>query len=153
MARILVVDDDAVLRGLIRTILDAEGHEVAEASNGLDALTALEAARAGGDVPDVVLVDLMMPVMGGWELLLEMHARDLRRLTRVVVVSSLCDDATILRGRQAGALAHVSKPFEPDELVAIVEYALTEAPERALERHGRLDDLLRHILAIDAIVA
>src|ERR1043166_4718756 len=72
MARILVVDDEPSIRMLIRTILQSEGHSITTASNGREALEMVIE-----NVPDLIVLDLMMPEMDGWHLLEELHIRGL----------------------------------------------------------------------------
>ena len=143
MATILVVDDDPALRALIRLVLEAEGHEVADAPSGERAL-----ARVAENPPDLVLLDLMMPGMDGWRFLDELHLRGLRSHTRVVIVSALSDSETVARGRVRGAHAHIVKPFEVEALLEAVETALQDDPEDLLARQGRMADLatLLHVL-------
>ncbi|HEX5415926.1 MAG TPA: response regulator transcription factor [Chloroflexota bacterium] len=116
MSKVLVVDDDANIRELVRAFLRNDGFEVAEAANGVEALAALDAARV-----DLVIVDVMMPKLDGWELL-----RRLRELHDhpVLMLTARGEPADRLKGFQLGTDDYLTKPFEPLELVARVRALL-----------------------------
>ena len=115
MKLILVVEDDRDLRFVIRMILERAGYEVAEASNGT---AALESVGAGP--PDLIIADLTMPVMSGVELVDQLRANPATVSIPVVLLSGgEVDPATSQRVE-----AVVTKPFEPDHLVACIEKAL-----------------------------
>jgi two-component system, OmpR family, response regulator CpxR len=106
-ANVLVVDDDEAIRDVVAEVLREEGYDVVCAQNGAQALHQLQ-----GDGPtDLVLLDLMMPVMSGWEVLEEMQSDD--RLSRipVVVVSAMS---------APGASEHLAKPIDLDRLLDTV---------------------------------
>lgn len=111
--RILVVDDEPDLRALYRENLADAGHEVLTAANGAEGL-----GLAQREQPDLVLVDLMMPVMDGYEFL--QHFRQLpgQERTPTVVVSAV---ATGGYSRRLGASGFVAKPFDADDLLSVVE--------------------------------
>ena len=103
---VLVVDDDPGTRSLVRLLLEIEGHAVVEAAHGEEALNII-----GPDLlPDVVVTDLMMPVLSGLELIVRLHAEPMTAAIPIVVVSS---DPQAARALQtAGAVtAVVAKPF------------------------------------------
>ncbi len=134
-ARILVVDDEPAVRLMIRKILAVEGYDVEDAANGMEALQTFERR-----IPDVVLLDLMMPEMDGWHFLEELRARDLRNSTRVIIVSALRDDETLQRSRDSGA-PHLLKPFDPQALIDAIEDALRETPDGLVGRKERVGEL------------
>jgi CheY-like chemotaxis protein len=104
---VLVVDDDDAIREVIAEVLRDEGYEVACAGNGEQALTELRRPHH----PDLVLLDLMMPVMSGWELLELLQAStDLSQIP-VVVVSAMT---------APGACEHLTKPIDLESLLATV---------------------------------
>ena len=109
---ILVVDDDAAIRRVVAAVLADEGYTVAEAPDGGAAL-----ARARAAPPRLILLDMRMPGMDGWE-----FARRYRRLPGPpapnICVTAAVDAAA--RGAQIGAVAALAKPFDLDELVALV---------------------------------
>lgn len=112
MARILIVDDDAQIRYMMRIILERAGHDVVEAVNGSAALDAVRHQPA-----DVVVTDLVMPVMGGEQLITMLRKGDDARRTRIIVVSAY-------RAGDTGADAWVDKPFHPNRLVNCVQRLL-----------------------------
>jgi CheY-like chemotaxis protein len=147
MARILVVDDERVVRDLMRAVLVGAGHDVLEAHDGEEALACIEEAP----LPDVILLDLMMPRMDGWRFLEELRVRGLRRQTRVVIVSALSDEDTRSRSAQHGVRNLLAKPFDTDVLLAAVDESLMQDPEDICDRRERVDDLAKLIKAIDAL--
>lgn len=106
-ARVLVVEDETDLREVLAEWLEAKGYEVAEASDGLEAVSLLEA----GLEPDVILLDLTMPRMNGWRFLDWLRAAPRHRDRRVLVASAYARDAPL-----AEANATLAKPFRPDVL-------------------------------------
>ena len=117
MPRILVVEDDEAIRGLVSEVLRDDGYDVSEASNGIEALEAVSARR-----PDLIVLDLMMPVMDGWTFVEE--CRRSRRCEQVpIVVTSAAHDLprTAERLRSLGVRTCLSKPFDVDGLLALVE--------------------------------
>jgi CheY-like chemotaxis protein len=107
-ARVLVVDDDAQIRDVVATVLEDGGYHVETASNGPEALRKAEANE-----PDVVILDVTMPVMGGWAFLAKWRARPADRRAPVLVISSARDRRTAL---DRGAKAYLSKPFDLETL-------------------------------------
>jgi CheY-like chemotaxis protein len=104
---VLVVDDDAEIRETLSTLLEHEGYTVLRAENGKRALEQLRSAH-----PSCVLLDLMMPVMSGWEVLEEIQENaDLAGIP-IVVVSAMC---------APGAKACLQKPVNLDELLDVVD--------------------------------
>lgn len=112
--RILVVDDDDALRVMLCQMLQDAGYLVDSAGNGLEALGKIEATR-----PALVILDLMMPVMDGWQLLERLPAVPARPV--VIVLSAFPDFSRAVR---AGARACLSKPFSFRELLATCGSAL-----------------------------
>jgi len=122
--QILVVDDDPDILEALSEILEAEGYAVDRARHGQEALARLDQRR-----PDLILLDLMMPVMDGWEFSQALHRRGDCEDVPVVVLSA---------DRQAGAKAHVvgargflAKPFELNELLRLVGDSISPAPPPA----------------------
>ena len=112
MANILVVEDNDDVREMMAVTLELEGHEVATAVNGRDALNKLHS----GEKPCLILLDLMMPVMNGWEFQTELeHDPDLRDVP-VVVVSALGGEMA----RRRAATAYLPKPIDMDQLLHVV---------------------------------
>src|ERR1700746_4205913 len=115
-ARILVVDDDDDIRGLLRALLERAGHEVSDAPDGRAGLRELYAGS-----PDLVILDVAMPGLDGWETL-----ERIREVSDVPVLMLTARDAELerVRGLRGGADDYVAKPFSPAELVARVEAVL-----------------------------
>ena len=117
MPQILVVEDDAAIRGLVSEVLRDDGYEVSEASNGLEALEALSDGR-----PDLIVLDLMMPVMDGWTFVEECHRSRACDEVPIVVTSASHDlPSTAERLRSFGVRTCLAKPFDVDGLLALVE--------------------------------
>jgi two-component system chemotaxis response regulator CheY len=117
--RVLIVDDDHFIRVAVREALAEESLELSEAVNGQEALAAI--AR---DKPELVLLDLLMPVKSGLEVLPEV--RRVSPSTRVVVMSSMETESMVEFALAMGARAFVPKPFHPLEIIAAVREALSE---------------------------
>jgi CheY-like chemotaxis protein len=112
VASILVVDDDASVRALLRDLLESEGHEVRTAADGFAALRAVSAAR-----PDCVVLDVMMPGMDGHEVLARLRSRDGGASLPVVMLTAAADDAHAWRAWSGGADVFLGKPFDGEELL------------------------------------
>ena len=132
MSKVLIVDDEPDVLLLLRVNLEAAGYQTVLAADGE---TALE--RIDDGEPDVVLLDIMMPVMDGWGVLRALSERDSR--PRVVVVSAKSSDRDIVRALTSGALDYVTKPFDPDDLVDVVARMISDSLEE-LEKYR--DDMI-----------
>lgn len=117
MATILIVDDSALSRRILRTILESGGHAVLEATNGLAALEHYVLHR-----PDLVLLDLLMQEMPGLEVLAKLREVDPR--ARVIVATADIQESTRVLVLEAGACGFVSKPMESGRVLAAVQEAL-----------------------------
>lgn len=120
-ARVLIVDDDPAMRLLCSVNLQLAGLDVLEASNGRRAL-----ARARADRPDLVVTDVAMPDLDGFQLA-EALRRD-RRTRRIplIFLSGQVADQNRARARELGALAYLTKPFDPETFSKLVTDALAE---------------------------
>ncbi len=116
MSTILVVDDEAPVRSLLRDILELDGHTVSEAVDGPSALAELAGGR-----PDCVILDVMMPGMSGIEVLTQVRGDPGLRGVPVLMLTAAGDDETTWAGWTAGASCYMSKPFDPDDLLRWVE--------------------------------
>jgi CheY-like chemotaxis protein len=117
MLRILVVDDDADIRGTLCDLLEAEGYEVSSASNGSEALELLRADP--GRRPSVILLDLMMPVMSGWQFLSVRKDDPELAPIPVAVISASNDFRESIKGLAVNE--SLSKPLDFDRLLGAVE--------------------------------
>ena len=111
-SRILVVDDEADITALVAYHLAKAGYRVSTASNGADALRAAREER-----PDVVVLDLMLPVMSGYEVLQELRRVEETRDVGVILLTSRQQEADRIKGLTLGADDYLTKPFSPAELV------------------------------------
>ena len=114
-ARILVADDDPVIRRLIEVNLGLEGFEVELAADGEDAI-----ARAKASMPDLIVLDVMMPGLTGWEAAQRLKEDAATEHIPVVLLSARTREEDIRRGQDVGAAVYVTKPFDPPELVNVV---------------------------------
>jgi DNA-binding response OmpR family regulator len=114
-ARILVCDDDPVILRLIEVNLDLEGFDVVTASRGEDAI-----AKAAETVPDLILLDLMMPEMSGWELAERLQNQEASANIPIVFLSARTQEDDRRRGEELGVAGYVTKPFDPADLVATI---------------------------------
>lgn len=119
MAKILIVDDSAMSRRILRRILEDAGHDVAEAEDGMVAIEKYYLER-----PDIVLLDLIMKGMFGMEVL--QRIRQLDEKARVVVATADIQTSTRTISEAEGAKGFVTKPFVQSEIIAAVESALKE---------------------------
>ena len=129
MARVLIVDDEPDILLMLRVNLEADGFETALAADGETALQ-----RVADDHFDLMLLDVMMPVMDGWGVL-----ENLGRVPdppKVIVVSAKSSERDITRAIESGALDYLTKPFSPAELGVLVQKAVAFSPEEA-EAHRR----------------
>jgi CheY-like chemotaxis protein len=127
---VLIVDDVAMNRDVAGSILRAAGYEVVGVSGGAEAVAAIKVAAF-----DVVLLDVRMPDMDGLEATRRIRALDGRRgLTPIVALTAQDNPDEIEQCRQAGMNGHVSKPFDPDELVAAVVRARLAGPIQGTAR-------------------
>jgi DNA-binding response OmpR family regulator len=138
VSRILVVDDHEDIRLLLRLELSADGHQIVEAANGEEALVAIDAGPV-----DLVLLDIMMPVLDGWEVL---RRRAAAPAPPIVVVTGMSsgDGRHVVELLELGALDVIAKPFEPDWLLRLVDAVLLVDPAEHEEYRRRRIDLARN---------
>jgi len=132
--RVLVIDDDPDIRGLVAELLDRAGFTVEQAEDGRAGLRALHRSP-----PDLVVLDVSMPDLDGWQTL--ERIRDLSQVP-VVMLTARGDELERVRGLQAGADDYVVKPFGRQELVARVQALLRRAGAREEEQESYADDRL-----------
>jgi len=109
--RILVVDDEPDITALVAYHLAKAGHRVSTAANGPDALKAAREER-----PDVIILDLMLPGVSGYDVLAELRRRDETREVGVILLTSRREEPDRIRGLSLGADDYLTKPFSPQEL-------------------------------------
>jgi len=139
VASVLVVDDEPDIRYLTQVNLELDGHRVMTAANGEDALAAVQV-----EVPDVVLLDVMMPGVDGWAVLeqLKTHLDDRIASVKVLMMTALGADDDRLRGGIEGAVRYLVKPVTPDELRDAVTGVLAGGPEREQRLRAQTGALL-----------
>ncbi len=130
MATVLLVDDDPAIREILRAYLEREGHRVLEAASGEEAL-----ARA--DEADLVILDLMLPVLDGWEVARRLRARGVS--VPILMLTARGEEEERVRGFELGADDYVTKPFSPRELVARTRALLRRAGHRDRLVYGPLE--------------
>ncbi len=147
---VLVIDDEEDIRELIRYNLQREGFKVLEASSGEDGV-----ALAKNAMPDLVLLDLMLPGIGGLQVCRQLKSDKSLKGIPVIMVSALGDEPTVVSGLELGADDYISKPFSPKVLVARVKSVLRRgkgAPvdnESTLYNEGLTVNPLRREVSID----
>jgi DNA-binding response OmpR family regulator len=136
--RVLVIDDEAPIRLLCRVNLEAEGIEVLEAADGP---SGLEKARA--EVPDVVLLDVMMPGLDGWRVAEELLDDERTAGIPIVFLTARAELRDRARGLDLGGVDYVTKPFNPVELAPLVRDLLERVAkgERDVLRREKLGEL------------
>jgi two-component system chemotaxis response regulator CheY len=118
--RILIVDDAAFMREMLRDLLSEEGYEIAaEAADGDEAVSAYDEYS-----PDLVMLDIVMPRKSGLEALREIVARDPE--AKVVMCSALGQESLVMEALDAGAKDFVVKPFKPDRAIDVIKKVLNK---------------------------
>lgn len=125
---ILIVEDETDIRDNLRDFFEMEGYRATTAPHGAAALEFLESAGNSTDKPDMILLDLMMPVMSGFEFVQQYRKSHLAYSVPIVVMSA--DNQTERKTREMGVDHYIKKPLELDSLVQLVERAALK--ERAL---------------------
>ena len=151
MASVLIVDDDADIRGLLKEVLERASHAVIEAADGREGLRLFH-----GEQPDLVILDVAMPGLDGWQTL-----ERIRELSAVPVVMLTAQDQELdkVRGLRGGADDYVTKPFGPQELLARVEGLLrkgrpeTDSPQAYADSFLTIDFAQRSVAAAGGQVA
>jgi DNA-binding response OmpR family regulator len=127
LGRVLVVDDDDVIRQLIAVNLTLEGFDVATAVDGQDCLDKVTAIS-----PDVITLDIMMPRLDGWVTAMELRKNPETSHVKVVLITARAQEDDRNRGQQIGVDAYLTKPFDPAEMIRIVR-ELAGAPPSAFD--------------------
>ena len=145
MAHVLVIDDEAPIRLLCRVNLEAAGVEVSEAEDGKSGLAVAREER-----PDVILLDVMMPGMDGWQVFDELLQDEKTASIPVVFLTARAELRDQARGLELGGVDYVTKPFNPLDLAPMIEDLLVriEHGEEQEVRRRRLAEL-RQLLVSD----
>ena len=143
---ILVVEDEADLASLVEVNLDLAGHRVSIARDGAEGLT-----MARREEPDLILLDVMMPVLDGWQVLRSLKEDDGLQDIPVVMLTALSEERDLIRGHLQGAVRYLTKPFEMRMLLKAVEDGLRTPDETELkERRAKVRLLLQRLAELDS---
>lgn len=134
--RVLVVDDEAPIRLLCRVNLEAEGMTVLEAADGV---AGVETARS--ERPDVILLDVMMPGMDGWQVAESLVDDEATNHIPLIFLTARAELRDRAKGLELGGVDYITKPFNPVELASVVENLLDRV------RRGERDELRREKIA------
>src|SRR5688572_30044799 len=131
---VLVVDDEPHIVALVAYHLAKAGYRVATAANGTDAL-----ARANRERPALVILDLMLPGMSGFEVLRKLRGRDHTRDVAVLMLTARRDEPDRIEGLSLGADDYLTKPFSPQELVLRVRNILRRSRAKTAEKRNVIE--------------
>lgn len=135
-SKILAVDDEKHIVRLVQINLQKEGYEVATASTGKEALE-----KVSEFSPDLIVMDVMMPEMDGFEALKKLKENPATREIPVIMLTAKAQDADVFRGWQSGADLYLTKPFNPAELLTFVR-RLLQSSQPAADKTYDIDDVL-----------
>ena len=120
MPRVLVVDDEIGIVRLIQVNLERQGYQVETAGNGAEALAKIRRER-----PNLLVLDVMMPEMNGFELLTNIRSDPALADLPVIMLTAKAQDADVFKGYQLQADMYLTKPFNPSELIAFAKRILS----------------------------
>jgi DNA-binding response OmpR family regulator len=129
MKKILVVDDEDDILHFLELVLREKGYDVVSAASGQEALTRAQLSR-----PDLVLLDIMMPQMDGWEVLKLLRVDEATANVPVAMLSARTEAKDRVQGLQEGAIDYICKPFSLQELLGKVEAIFGQVAERSAPR-------------------
>jgi two-component system alkaline phosphatase synthesis response regulator PhoP/two-component system response regulator VicR len=124
--RILAVDDEKAIVRLVQVNLEREGYDVVTAYDGREALEKVASER-----PDLIVLDVMMPYMDGFEVLQQLKKEPDTRDIPVIMLTAKAQDADVFRGWQSGVDCYLTKPFNPMELKAFVKRVFKSLEDEA----------------------
>lgn len=119
---VLIVDDSTSMRQMVTFTLRGAGYEVIEGSNGQEALDRLTSTPT--NKVDLVITDLNMPVMDGMTLIRQLRAKPSMRFTPILMLTTESSDTRKAEGKAAGATGWIIKPFQPEQLLRVIEKVL-----------------------------
>ena len=131
--RVLVVDDERHIVRLIQVNLEREGYQVLTAFDGKDGLQ-----KAKTEKPDLIVLDVMMPYMDGFEVLKNMKADPVTAEIPVIMLTAKAQDADVFRGWSSGVDCYLTKPFNPMELLTFVRRIFQSFEEESGEKTYQL---------------
>ena len=137
--KILIIEDDKSIAEIERDFLEINGFEVTVAANGSDGLR--EAAGGGEKVYDLILLDIMLPGLDGYELARRLRGEPYNLDIPILMVTAKTEDADKIRGLGLGADDYISKPFSPTELVARVKANIAQY-DRLTAAQGKVEEIV-----------
>ena len=146
MARILIADDDPDIRQLVIYALADQGHEVSVAKDGQEALD-----HVAQSPPDLMLLDIMMPEMDGYDVLRALDERGIRGFTKILVLTAKGSERDWKLGYDLGADRYMTKPFDPDELLETVGEMLNSTPEELEAKREQEQDRANLLSQLESI--
>ncbi len=142
--RLLIVEDETVFLKLLRMILEDEGYEVYSAENGQDGVSIAQQVK-----PDLIIMDINMPVMNGFQAADILHRDDDLKDVPILFLSAQQDISSKAKGFELGAVDYIVKPFDPTELVTRIRSRLSfKQRNRNAEAKARVDTLSQLIVTI-----
>ncbi len=126
--KILIADDDPIIIKLLQVNLEMEGYDVVTAQDGQDAVE-----KAGKEHPDLVMLDIMMPRMDGWAARQALLADPALKDIPVIFLSARAQQADLRKGYEAGVAEYITKPFDPVDLLDVVQKVLAGEYKRPQE--------------------
>ena len=128
--KILVIDDEVGMLDIVATNLQAEGFTVVTSTSGQSGLE-----LAGSELPDLIILDIMMPEIDGWEVLRRLEKKPTTAGLPVIMLTAKVDDTDVLEGLELGAVEYITKPFFPENLVATVKINLSAFDKSLRDEH------------------
>ena len=142
MKKVLVVDDDSILRTVLKHTLEQQGYQVRAVHSGKEGLTAFNQ-----DVPDIVISDVSMPEMDGFEFCRQLRSQPSGQLVPFIFLSAKTDLDHRIEGHSSGADDYLTKPFEMKELLAKIEGLL----ERSRRIHSEIVHLIQQLVNSNSV--
>lgn len=127
----MIVDDDPSVRSVVATVLNEGDHHIRLATGGHEAMQLIE-----DKVPDLIVLDLMMPGMDGWEVLRQLRKTGIKAKTRVLCLTGKSSERDYLQGWKLGVDDYLTKPFEPDDLLEAARQTLSMTQEQLQQRRA-----------------
>ena len=138
MKKILIVDDDRILRQVLQNSLEQKGYQVISAGSGKEALL-----KFSQDIPDIIVSDVSMPEMDGFEFCRQLRSQTSGKLIPFIFLSAKDDLDDRIQGRTIGADSYLTKPFEMKELLANIEALI----ERSRRVHAEIVHLIEQLVS------
>lgn len=121
MGRIMVVDDSRTVRTSMEYLLKNNGFEVFTADDGADGLKKVSERIAAGQKPDLIITDINMPNMGGLDFIRNLKTNMSTKFIPVLILTTESQESMKMEGKKAGAAGWIVKPYQPEQLVAVVK--------------------------------